>query len=305
MEELRINSPYCQAIVDLLDNFDINSIPDEDLEWMYRSYTDSYMTSLEFIEPDDNIKDIVKDSKKSILKEQKENGVRIYPVSEVVERLTSSLPMKKKQFITVSNNGIENLEIDMIPDFWVQPIAVSVPNVYMNLGIVDERMMGYGYVRVRKTKKVDKNGKVWWFVIYNPDPRGAENIRDIIEDFCRFLHLTPNFNTASILKNGLRTSKGGRVYTYPDERVFFYAPSFKNPFNYTNEFRTMMRSISRHTKKEHPEWDGYFDVIELMIREIPEDIKVFWDPNRTDCVYLNIPIEPKYLKLRKERSVKF
>lgn len=313
MEELRINSPYCQALNDLFEHFDINSVLKTLRDKMYQSYTQSYMTHVAFIDDEDDmsVEQALKESEEQSLNENSKQKVTVYPVKYTIERITNgSIPdMKLSQFKTVDNNGIKSIEIDDIPEFWIQPVFSYVPDVYMNIRIVDDLMKEYGYIRVRQQKKTDENGRQWWFVIYNPDPRGMEDIRHRLSMFY-LLHYTPEFNRDSILENGLLPSHGGRTYTYPDKRVFFYAAKKTfdihiDPFVLPEKMTKMMKSVARSTKKKHPDWSGYFDVFELNTGKLPENVKVYWDPNAQSCMYLNIPIPADYLILREEESRMF
>lgn len=306
MEELRINSPYCQALNDLFEHFDINSVPKKLRDRMHQSFTKTYMSTLDFIDSgEDTIEDFIEQGKK-ILKESKENGLDVFPLKEAVSQVINRIPMIETiQFKTVSNNGIESLSIDNVPDFWVQPAFSFIPDVYMNLSIVDEIMSYYGYIRVRKTRKLDKEGRSWWYIVYNPDPKDAENVYRLLVKNHILLHLTPDFNTQSILQNGLIPSHGGRTYEYPDERVFFYVTDYYHPFKFKYKFKRMMGGITKKEKANHPQWDEYFDIFELLLHEMPADTKIYWDPNAQDGVYLKLPIQPKYLDLHKDRRQKF
>lgn len=305
-EELKILSPYSQVINDLFENFDINSVSKKLRDAMYQSYTEEYMTSLDFIKSKDDFKDFLEQNKKNLIKENKENGVVVYPVKEVVRRITTAIPLiKEEQFITVVHNQIYSIKVVKIPEFWVQPTFTYIPDVYMNLRILDDKMNAYGYIRVRQQRKKDNEGRQWWFAIYNPDPSCSENMRDEIDGFFRLFHYAPEIFRDDILEKGLVPSYGGRTYLYPDKRVFFYAGDKKKPYRLTTEFQNMMLAISFKTRKKYPMWSGYYDVFELDMDKLPANVKIFWDPNADDCVYFNIPILPDYLILREDKSRTF
>ena len=313
LEELKVNSPFCQALTDLFDNFNINAISWQERDALYKSYTNDYLYNISLVDDEDdkNIEDLLDDTKKMFLKESEEHGIDVYPVKYTIERITNGdiSALKPEQFKTVTNNGIDSIQVSDIPEFWIQPVFSYIPDVHMNLRILDEQMEAYGYVRVRHKRVQDSHKHSWWILIYNPDPRGMEDIRKFLRKF-RMFHFSPEFNRDSILENGLLPSKGGRTYTYPDARVFFYTPPYylkpwQDPFSFPKRFKQMMQSIARKTKTKHSDWSGYFDVFELDTSEVPANAKTYWDPNMEHCIYLNIHIEPEWIKLLEDETMTF
>ena len=290
MEEITIQSPYCQAMNDFMDNFDINSVPEKDRQWMFVSYTQEYLDSISGEDDTEDVQDV-----QAALNEGlgEKLAKRVRPVREVIELLLGMFEhMKDIQFRTVTNNGIKSVKLDNVPVFWIQPVGIYVPDSEMNLHIIDEKMAEFGYIRVRLQKKTDLDRKTWFFVIYNPNPKFMEDVRNNIEAF-GFYHLSPEFNHDSIMENGLEPSHGGRTYTYPDKRVFFYVMYKKH--EYTPAFVRMMTSVSRSTRKKNPYFSGIFNAYKLDVSKLPKDVKMFWDPNAQDCVYFNIPIPADWL----------
>lgn len=298
IEEIKLQSPYCQALNDFMSDFDINSVPKKEREWMFVSYTQEYLDSVS-VEDDSeeeiHVEDVLNEGLASEL------AKRVRPVREVIELLTEMFErMKDIQFRTVSNNGIQSIKMENIPVFWIQPVGVYIPDSEMNLHIIDEKMTEFGYVRVRYQKKFDQNRNPWYFVIYNPNPKFMKDVRNNIDAF-GFYHLSPEFNHDSIMEDGLKTSRGGRTYTYPDERVFFYVMYKKH--EYTPAFVRMMTAISKNIKKKEPYFSGIFNVYKLNVDMLPADVKMFWDPNAQDCVYFNVPIPADALTWTKETKI--
>ena len=306
MEELKIQQPDCQALNDLFNNFDINSIPKEKRDAMYKSYTKDYIMSLEYYDEDDDVNEILESNKILFEDENEYEDKKILPVALAIEKIRNDIPsLSEEQFITIKNNGIESLRIDShIPIFWTQPIFSYIPDEYINIKIIDEKMMECGYINVRKEQRKDEDRRLWWLIIYNPNPDYMDDIRDVLDSY-RLLHYTPEYNRDSILDSGLVPSKGGRTYFYPDARVFFIVTDKKRPFRFTNAYLKMMRNVSLKLKKKDRMFSGYFDCFELDMFKLPEGIKVFWDPNHEDGVYLNYHLEPDWLILHEDKSREF
>lgn len=158
-----------------------------------------------------------------------------------------------------------------------------------------------GYVRTRCTLHKEKNDREWYFVVYNPDTKYLKSVRDLLL-YDRFIHYSPEFNRDDILETGLVPSNGGRTYTYPDERVFFYVYSSGG---LSDSYRKMMRAISTKEKQRDSSFSGYFDCYELDTRKLPESVKIYYDPNADDCVFLTTHIKPEWLILKERYSRMF
>ena len=181
---------------------------------------------------------------------------------------------------------------------------VIVPDSNINVRILDDKMNECGYVNVRKQLRFDSEQRRWWFSIYNPNPKFMDDIRDNL-DRNRLFHYTPEFNRDSIIDSGLIPSNGGRTYLYPDKRVFFEVTSMSNPYKFNIEYLKMMHGISEKTHKNEYMFSGYFDCFELDISKLPDNVKIYWDPNHRDGVYINCHIEPEWLIFREKRSRTF
>ena len=305
IERIQLISPNCKAIQELIYNFDINSIPQKKRDAMYKSYTNDYLAAREDYDISESVKDVLTEERRVLeSKRRKRNDNlylrKIYTVAELSEILIGKYPsISDEQFRSVFHNGIESARLQDIPDFWINPVTMLIPDEAINLSIIDEEMEKFGYVRVRLEAMAENNRRIWYFAVYNPNPKYIKSVRDVLR-MSRFVHFSPEFNHDDIMETGLIPSNGGRTYTYPDERVFFYV--FGTQFDVTQDewFIGMLNSVSKKIKKENPSFSGIFNAYELDIRKLPEDISIFYDPNADNCVYINGHIEPQWFIYRED-----
>lgn len=300
--EVKLYSPDCKVITDWFDSFDINSVPEKVCNELYRSYDDDYVFHRDWYDDDDTVESV-------LLEAREMNGndteCRLLPVRDVVEHMTGIIcDLKPEQFRTISINGIESVEIRDVPAFWVQPVAGYFPGTGHNIEIMDETMKSYGYVSVMKREMKDREGRSWFKIVYNPDPKFAKNVRDAMKGL-RLSHYSPEFNHDSIMETGLVPSRGGRRYLYPDSRVFFYTYGGSIHNRFGRKFLEMMHSVSRFVKKREPSFSGIFREYVLDLEKVPEGARIFYDPNAQDCVYLNIHIEPEWIQYIRTGSMEF
>lgn len=302
LKEFEILSVNDAVFKDAFKNFDINKIPKDTRDVLYKSYTNSYMMSIE-CDDEETAKEILAESADTRKKHEDIIEKSLYPLKDVVEGLTGMIPeMRPEQFITFKINGIESLKIIDIPNFWVQPVISFVPDKAMNIAIINEMMTDYGYINVRQYKQTDEENREWWVVIYNPNPKFMKDVRNILR-VVRLIHYSPEFNRDDILENGLLPSKGGRTYLYPDERVFFYVTNMR--LELSGRYISMMKNISKKVKKEHRDFSGYFDMFELMTDRLPENVKILYDPNMDSCVYLSVNVPAEWLVFDENFSREF
>ena len=289
--ELKLYDDNCPAIQNLLDTFNINEIPEYKRNLMWKSYVTSFLTSQYDYNPD--IKKVLRESKE--LHENKKIARRVLPVKEVAKRLSGTIDgLETEQFKTVSHNGIDSVQINDVPNFWIQPIATYIPDAdEMNIHIIDDKMEGYGYIRVRTTEQYEKNGRKWYFLIYNPDSRFMPDVRSMLRK-ASLVHYAPEKFHDDILEDGLIPSRGGRTYLYPNERVFFYIREPNGVLD--DDFIKMMCGISRKERRKDPMMSNIFDCWKLLMNKVPEEAKVYYDPNAEECVYLTIHIELEWLE---------
>lgn len=294
--ELMLYRPDCKAITDWFDSFDINTVPEKVRDEMYCSYDEAYMIAFPYY---DDIETYLKES----CDFSDDENYQVSPVKKVLENITAAVSyIKKEQLFTTFNNKIWSIGLANIPDFWVAPVCGYAPETGHNMDIIDQLMEDDGYVCVMKKEIRDREGRSWFKFLYNPDPKFAKNIRDVIS-VNKLVHFSQDFNAENIVKHGLIPSYGDRTFTYPDERVFFYIwnePAVRPG----RRFRRMMHTVSEEIKKNFPEFSRKFCMFRLKRGVLPDDVKVYYDPNAPDCVYLNIQIKPEWL-VQSDKYIKF
>ena len=182
--------------IDFVDNFDINSIPEDVRNSWIKSYTRAYLSGLD--RDYENVEYVLQEF--ANMTKTPDDKIAIYPVREVINLLKEKYDFKDEQFYVTNFNNVSAFKIYDIPVFMTEPISVIVPNVYMNIAIIDEEIKNCGYYKIRMSKKKDNAGKEWYVLGYNPIRQ--DNIRKMIEGF-RWLHLSPTFNRKEIYETGL------------------------------------------------------------------------------------------------------
>lgn len=303
--ELKLYDDKCVAVERAMKEFNINRIPIATRNRLYKSYRDDFLFAQEEFDFDKTVEEILNEKYPDSKYIREANGrdvvdiKHIIPVKKMIQTITGILnDVKDTQFKTVSHNGIESLSIRNAPAFWVQPMYGLIPNKPLNLDIIDYEMSQGGYVRTRCTPHKEKNSREWYFVVYNPDTKYLKSVRDLLL-YDRFIHYSPEFNRDDILETGLVPSKGGRTYTYPDNRVFFYVYSYGG---LSDSYKNMIRGISTKEKQRDYTFSGYFDCFELNTEKLPDNVKIYYDPNADDCVFLTIHIKPEWLIFKEKFS---
>lgn len=304
--ELKIFSDKCPAMQSLASNAEqyINEFPDDLRKIMFQSYEADYLMSQEFYDSDMTLDDIInEDYQPKSSGPDVSIGKNVIPVAKTVQELIRTIPaLKYRQFRTISHNDIESIRIQEIPEFWIQPIASYIPAESMNIEIIDHEMDVHGYVRTRLDIIKDKYGKPWYFAIYNPDPKLMPDVRHMLKSMI-LLHYSPEFNHDDIMETGLIPSHGGRTYTYPDSRVFFYV---KHPrLDLSNAYMRMLGSIVKKEKSKHRDFSGIMNQYELILDRVPKEVKIYYDPNADDCIYLNTHVEPDWLEYNEYGFLEF
>ncbi len=275
--------------IDFVDNFDINSIPEDVRKSWIKSYTRAYLSGLD--RDYENVEDVLQESAK--MTETPDDEIAIYPIQEVIDILKEKYDFKDEQFYVTNFNNVSAFKIYDIPVFMTEPISVIVPNVYMNIAIIDEEIKNCGYYKIRMSKKKDAAGKEWYVLGYNPIRQ--DNIRKMIEGF-RWLHLSPTFNRKEIYETGLVPGPGNDNFTYKDDRIFLF---IQRNFDISERNKKIMFSKARDIKKKHPDWDGTFDVYSVDCFKVSMKQEFFYDPNIKDSVYTKERISRKAVKLIK------
>lgn len=284
----------------------INSFTKEERDEMYQSYYDDFLMNENKTGDFRTVEKILESSGRHGRSGRNitERHRAVTPVSIVVEEMTGEFnDLQKRQFRTIKHNGIESVNISRIPEFWIQPVAAYIPDKSVNLDIIDSKMEGYGYVRTRLTEVRDEDRRQWYFAVYNPNPEYMPDVRSQIRNY-RLLHFSHEKNHDSIMETGLVSSTGGRTYMYPDKRVFFYVYPLKRG-EYSDSFRKMMGGIARKEIKADRDFSGIFNCYELDLDSVPENIRILYDPNAEDCIYLNAHIEPEWFKYKEDMWEEF
>ena len=163
--------------IDFVDNFDINSIPEDVRNSWIKSYTRAYLSELD--RDYENVEYILQEF--ANMTKTPDDKIAIYPVREVINLLKEKYDFKDEQFYVTNFNNVSAFKIYDIPVFMTEPISVIIPNVYMNTAIIDEEIKNCGYCKIKMSEKKDTAGKEWYVLSYKPIRQ--VNIRKIIKGF--------------------------------------------------------------------------------------------------------------------------
>lgn len=275
-----------EFIIKWVDEFDINTIPLTTRKEWYRSYTRAYLSNLDadYEEPSKYLKE----------SEQDNTDIEVKPIKEVIERLIATYNMTQEQFVVTNFNGVSAAKVYDIPAFLIESFGVIIPNEMINISIIDQEMKKDGYYRVRTSIKRDNSNMEWYVLGYNPIKQ--PDIYDSVKYF-HWLHFSPSIYREEIQKNGLKLSEGNDFFKYFEARVYFYIFDLK--YQISEEFKRVMHNKSKRIKKEHPEWDGTYDIFEIIKSKVPKNLEMFYDPNVSSSVYTKKAISKNALKLKK------
>ena len=278
------NTPL-EQLMKWIDEFDINAIPLEKRKEWYRSYTRAYLASL-----DADYEDPTKYLEKSSREEQCED---VEPVKSVIERLFSFYNMDLMQFVITRQNGVETAKEYDVPVFSIVPFGAMIPNLEINLEIIDQEMKSDGYHRWQTAIRKDDSNMEWCILGYHPIKQ--PDIQEAIRYF-HLLYFSPSIFREQIRNNGLVPDDGNGQLTYPEARVYLYVFGLRSGI--TDDFKKAMHQTTRMIKEEHPEWDETYDVFEID-KSRTKNLELHYDYNMSSCVYTKKSISNNALILKK------
>ena len=293
------------ALEQYFDSFDIMSIPLETRKKWYKSYeeADILFNDLYMSTPEENPFDFElnsfsqKEQTKKYIGESKlhddldkEGLFMTLSCRDAIEELIEKYEIDENQFVILKLNHDEICKIKNLPITYRGNSFAIIPDIGLNISIVDRTMKRYGYARVHTRKYKDSLG--WWAtVLYNPI--NPTDITTFIKK-CNYklLHYTPAFNHESIMKNGLLPSKD-KIFDFKQKRLYLYVFDMKTPL--TDSFKRILRNMSANLKRQDRNFDCKFIKYVVDTNKLPENIKFQVDPNLEECAFTTSPIAVDYI----------
>lgn len=225
--------------------FDITKIPEEQLRKQYVNYE---ITSV----PDHYGSPLIKNEKENYIVENKEIS---YPLIEVKKIMLKKYSLEDWQFKIVTNaNKIE--------------VALLIPNIVNNLKTIVSDMKQLGYFPGAK-RNINSFNMRWMQVQFEPLYQKEEN--DELLKMPYLYHITPFYNLESIKNNGILPKHENKKFNYPD-RIYLIK------YTVTEEQLKHLAQQLCNTNN-NPKNDGKYCILTINTKKLPENIKLFLDPN--------------------------
>lgn len=281
------NTNNTKDLKDLIQSFDINTIPMSILDKAYVDYEQFF-----------DVVDVYSVDEDYIYEDNTNKNVEVKSVHDVVEYLDRMMKPSNCLFFIQNTNGIDFINsiirLDKYPDFIAMeivliPSILMTPSVKENVDIITKEMDESGYFPSRKTIQRDSKGKVWLLMVF--DPKKQESIREQVLKCHRYAYYTtPRYNADSIEKNGIIAKFSHKPYATNTKRVYLY---IGNPDS--EEYIEMMTDISNNLKRKDKNFTGDFVEYEISLNKLPKEMEFYIDVHGYggDFIYteMDIPVE--------------
>lgn len=201
--------------------------------------------------------------------------INTYPVDKTVEYISSYFDFIPEQ-IEVYKSEAENN---------IFHIIVYIPVINDNLKLLEKAMSLCGYYLGWPKREKIIEGQ---FNKLQFEPMIQKDESKIIrKEEDKLLHLTPYYNVGKIKHIGFSPRSKNYVFEYPG-RVYFMRGS-------TDE--ELIKSFGERlcTKNKSEGNNGEYALITIDINKIPENVKMYYDPNFTFGIYVTENIKPNVI----------
>ena len=192
---------------------------------------------------------------KNTIEEDKNHSV---PLEKVKPEIMRIFGLQDWQFeISKGKNGIE--------------IAIITPNIGQNCDYVEKEMNEFGYF-LSRSGNIEAYGIEW--AVLRFEPKFQDRINNIVRNCGILFHVTPIKNLASIMAQGLKPSSSNKMFKYPG-RIYFLMGNVRH---------TDIIKTAKILSKYEGGGDEYY-LLTISVKEIPNNVDFYYDPNLTDSVY--------------------
>lgn len=261
---------------DLMDKFDVNTIPLYIRKKCYKSFADifnarndDFLCEITIYQLTESIEDKNVSSAKSTI----ENLIKVYGFDESMFRICSP-------------NNVSFIDVRDVPVYLEAKTFIIVPDLNNNVEIIEKEMNANGYYKIRESIQKDNQSMRWMRLIF--DPIKQDSITEQIKSHCSVLyHYSELKNDDNIKKYGILARNEGRVYTYNENRVYLF------PEKNIETHKKMMRNIMSNRMKNNPDFDNNLMQYTILVDKLPDDIEFYEDPHGRGCIYTksNIPVD--------------
>lgn len=248
---------------------------------MFLTNTNKNILKEQFVEFLYHTNDNVYDTQLSLeMKTHVSEGIlHTYPIEKTIEYVKRYFNLKDEQVMIAGGD--------------VKKINVIIPNIGTNIEEMNRAMSYCGYfLGYPNESNIQKNK----WVLLQYEPLHQNNITNDLKNNEDFLyHITPSYNMGKIKNIGLSPKHKNELFNFPN-RVFFFKGS--TDLNYIIQMSTLL-SNNNSSVANH----GDYTILKVDIKNIPNSIIFYEDPNMGNGVYTKQNIHPKYIETFKEFNI--
>ena len=229
------------------NEFDINSIPEEELTKQYYDF-DFYCSINSFSNP------LLATDEGKYLSEDRRFS---YPIEKVEAWMRKSFGLASWQIMRIE--GEQNLEVIMI-----------VPSIGENERKIIKGMTHLGYYYSTRKVVRDLNGKQWAKLQF--EAKYPQNDTEEIRYDNKILyHLTPRYNLDDILSKGLVPLHLNSMFEYPPRTYFLYDSASRRQIEFLGQ-----QLCRANTDKRN---NGEYVLLTIDVQKIPKKVSFYKDLN--------------------------
>lgn len=152
---------------------------------------------------------------------------------------------------------------------------------------IKEDMEHMGWFVSVMTYVTDPNGVNWFKMQFEPRYQ-KDQTEEIKRLYTILLHLTPLSNLGSISRNGLTPRCENSTFKYPNRVYMFSCDATESDIN------SMGNALA--TTSAHKGHNFRFVMLAINCNALPDDIRLYYDPNYKYGVFTETTIPPQYIR---------
>lgn len=194
------------------------------------------------------------------------------------EEATESVPLETVRKEILHCYKLQPWQFEIVEHENSIKVGIVAPAIEELPDEIEKDMKTMGYFKSKEEMYVlnNRNYKIMQF-----EPLFQPNVRDNGAIDGVLIHITPSSNVESIKKRGFLPYSKNSEFDYPN-RVHFLLSGFT-----ITEIRRIARGLKATSKN-----DGDYSMIIVNLFKIPENVKLYFDPNMLNSVFTNEGVPP-------------
>lgn len=167
-------------------------------------------------------------------------------------------------------------------------VYIIIPEKVEDYEPIKETMEKMGYFLSQDNEKFATNGRRYRVLQFEPTSQLQDDETDSIKhENNKLYHWTPEYNVENILKNGLIPSHKNRVFNYPS-RTYLMSDKYSQ-----QEIFGLGQQLCIHSSD--PQNTGTYGLLVIDVKNLPENIRLYLDPNSLIGIYTEQEIPSQYI----------